>query len=542
MKLKSLASVLLLALVATGCGLCSSGVRGQSAEEFVAADTAFVASVPSLSVLAKQMTALSDNLRTGPAGQKLVQAMAMIARQVGFDPFSEEGMKSAGLDPTRSLAAGSTGNGAQGLFLVVPFSDKAKAIETVTRLVKDRAGAEVTETRDVNGVKVSVLVRQAGGEAQLVYADKNGFLLLGTGDGAIEGVAAAMTRTAEQSIAQSAAYAESKKKIGPRELYLMLPRGGVGLAQVAVLPESTVLGLAITRDELAVRAYVGLEAEQATAVKAALSGGGKALLPLLPNAAPMYVRGGVNLAAVLAQYEKDPGSAPYLTLMHAAATEAGFDLKTELLDNLEPGFALSVGLSKNAQLAHAFDFNPRRSNPFDTYTMLAIGTVKDAAKAQATLAKIPALADALDVQISERDVADTKVWSANYRHGEGLVWTVVGNRLVIAGGLGDGFDTVVASLGKNAQNVKPDAFNERTRQALFTDAGVAVALDLGRVNELVNQLPTSAFGQGAGAFMARSVATGIIAPLARFRGLVAVTPAEGGVLFDLSAQAQPTGK
>lgn len=541
MKFKSLASLLLLALVAAGCGRCSSGVRGKSAEEFVAVDSVFVASVPSLSVLAKQMTALSDNLRSGPAGQKLVQGMADIARQVGFDPFSEAGMKSAGLDPSRSLAAGSTGGGRQGLLLAVPFADKTKATETVTRLVMNRTGAKTTETRDVNGVKVTVLVQQAGGEAQLAYADKDGFLLLGAGEGAVEGVAAAMTRTAEQSIAQSAAYADSKKKIGAREVYLMLAQGG-GALQMMGLQQSTMLGLAVTSDELAVRAYVELADEQAKAVKAALSGGGKTLLPLLPEASPLYVRGGLNLAAILAHYQKVPDSAANLALLSALAAKAGFDLENELLSNIEPGFALSVGISQTAQLASAFDFNPRRSNPFNTYTMLGLGTVKDAAKAQATLAKIPELADALDVRISEREVAGTKVWTANYRHGEGLVWALVGKRIVIAGGLGDTFDSMVASLAKGTQNVKPEAFSMRTRQALFTDAGVAFALDLGRVNALVNGLPTSAFGPGASGMMARSVANTVIAPLSRFRGLVAITPTEGGVLLDLSAQAQPAGK
>lgn len=542
MKLKSFASLALLALVAVGCGKCASGVRGKAAEEFVASDAVFVVSVPSLSAFAKQTTALSDNLRTGPAGQKLVQIMAMIARQAGFDPFTEQGLRSVGLDPTRSFAASGGEGGEDGFFMALPVSDKAKAVETLTRFARDRSAAQLTETRDVNGVKVSALVAQAGGEAFVAYADKDGFLLVALGPRAVGSVAAAMTRAPEESMAQVPAYAEAKKKIGPREIYAALSRAEAGLGRMAMLPASTVLGLAIASDEVAARAYVGLEAEQAQAVKAALSGGGKSLLPLLPGASPLYVRGGLNLAALLAQYEKTPGSEANLTLLHAMASQAGFDLNAELLGNLEPGFALSVGLSNKAKLASAFDFNPRRSNPFDTYTMLGLGTVKDAKKAQETLAKIPALADALDVRISERDVGGTKVWTATYRHGEGLVWSLVGNRIVVAGGLGDSFDPIIASLHKGEKKVQPTAFNERTRQALFTDEGLAIAVDLGRVNQIVGELPTSAFGQGAGAFMARSVATGIIAPLARFRGLVAITPTEGGVLLDLSAQAQPTGK
>ena len=232
----------------------------------------------------------------------------------------------------------------------------------------------------------------------------------------------------------------------------------------------------------------------------------------------------------------------YVGLLRTTATEAGFDLDSELLANIEPGFALSVGLSPNAQLSRAFDLNPSRSNPFETYTLLGLGTVKDAAKAKATLEKLPALADALDVQISEREVDGIKVWTANYRLGEGLVWTLVGNRIVVAGGLGQTFDSVVAAVAKGTENVKPGAFSAHASKALFANDGIALSLDLGRINQLVAELPTSAFGQGAGAFMARSVATGAIAPLARLRGLVAITPVEGGVLFDVSATAQPVQK
>lgn len=540
MKLKSLATLLVAATVAVGCGTCAGGAKGKPAEELVASDAAFVVSVPSVGALTGRLQALSNNLRAGPAGQRMVQAMANIARQLGFDPFTEEGLKSAGIDPSRSLAAGGAAGGRASLLLAVPVSDQTKAVETLTRLAKDRTGAGIAEARTVAGAKVTVLVKEAGGAASFAYAVRDRYLLVSAGLQSAEEVAAALTRTPEQSIAQSSTFLKSKERVGTREAYVMLPKAAA--QQLAMMPDAAVLGLGVAADELSLRAFVALEAAQGSAVKEALVGGGKSLLPLLPGQSPVYLRGGLNLVAMLDRFEKEGGGAQYVNLVRDAAKEAGIDLDTELLANVDPGFALSVGISPDARLAGAFDFDPRRSNPFETYTVFGLGSVKDAAKAQATLAKLPAIADSLRVGISEREISGVKVWTANYRLGEGLSWALVGQRLVLAGGLGDSLEPLIASLAKGTQTVKPDAFSARAQQALFTDDGVALALDIGRVNELITRLPSSAFGQGAGGLMARSVATGMIAPLARLRGVVAITPVDGGVLFDVTATANAARK
>lgn len=540
MKLKSLGTLLAVAALAVGCGTCAGGSKGKPAEEFIASDASFVLSVPSTGTLTGRVQALASNLRSGPAGQRLVQAMANISRQLGFDPFTEEGLKSAGIDGSRSLAAGGAAGGRASLLLAIPVADQTKAVETLTRLVKDRTGAGLAETRTVAGARVTVLVREAGGAAGFAYALKDRYLLVSAGQQSPEEVAAALTRAPEQSIAQASAFIKSKERVGAREAYVMLPKAAA--QRLAMMPDAAVLGLGVSADELSVRAFVALEQAQGSAVTAALVGGGRTLLTLLPEQSPLYLRGGLNLPAMLERFEKEGGGARQVKLVRDAAKEAGIDLDAELLANIEPGFALSVGISPNARLAGAFDFDPRRSNPFDTYTVFALGSVKDAAKAQETLAKLPAIADSLQVGISEREIGGTKVWTANYRLGEGLSWALVGQRLVVAGGLGESLEPLIASLAKGTQTVKPEAFGARAQQALFTDDGLALALDIGRVNELITRLPTSAFGQGAGGLMARSVATGMIAPLARLHGVVAITPADGGVLFDVTATARAARK
>lgn len=536
MKLKPILPLLALTL-AVGCGPCAKGPKGKPAEEFIEPDATFALAVPSLGALAKQTTALSDNLRTGPAGQKLVQMQVLVARQLGFDPFKEEGLMEAGLDPAGSFAAG---GGEDSFLIALPVKDKAKAEETLVRLVRDKAGAGVSTKQEADGLKVTLLAQTEGGAPVLAYAQKDGFLLGATGAQAVSTLTAALRRKPEDSLARSSAYTTSKTRVGNATVYLMLPRPTAHA--LALLPDAALVGLSISPDEVALRAFVNLSEDGSAGLRETFSGGGQALLPLLPNDAPVYVRAGVNLRAFISRAEKEAPGASVLNVVRASALASGFDLDAELFDNLEPGFALALGISPTAELSKALEFNINRTNPFDTYTLFGVGTVKDEARAKATLAKLPEQADAFGLRISVRELDGRTLYTAHYHQGETLTWTLAGKKLIVAGGMGDGLGPLIASVAGNVRTLGKDAFSPRAGQALFKDDGIAFSLDLGRVHRTLNSLPASAFGQGAGAFMAKSVATGVIAPLAPFRGAIALAPADGGLIIDISAQAQTKGK
>jgi hypothetical protein len=164
-----------------------------------------------------------------------------------------------------------------------------------------------------------------------------------------------------------------------------------------------------------------------------------------------------------------------------------------------------------------------------------IDSIKDPAKAAQTLQKLSKFIETFGTTVTTREVAGATVYTANYRLGEGLSWTLQGTDLLVTGGLGDKLDAVIAGLQKKQNTLQPGEFAPRAKEALFRKDGVALAVDFAKIGDAVNKLPNEAFGTGPSAFMARSMASGVIAPLSRIRAVVALAPAEGGMTVDVSA-------
>lgn len=517
-------------LAAAGCR-CGGGAAGKNAEEFIGPDASFVVSVPNLGALAERSQALLVTARAGAGGSELVALSANLARQLGFDPLTREGQAAAGLDPAASFALGGGGRGRAGGLTALPYADLARLEATVERLAKDRAGAGVKETREQDGVSVTVLTRAPGALPLLAYATRDHYLLLGAGDDALANVAAALKRPPAESVASLPLYASAKQKVGAREAYLYLPKSGS--LTFKVVPDVLVLGVGLTAKELSLRGYLALP-EAARAAAAALVGGGDGPLGELPKGAPVYLRGGIDLAAVVREAGKTEQGKDGLEKLRAAALEVGIDFDQEVVANLEPGFALSLGLAPTVNLSTAFDLDPRRTNVFQNYSLLAVGRVKDAAKGAATMERLAAVVEKLGNTVASRQVAGAKVYTANYRLGEGMSWMLQGNDLVLAGGFGDRLPALVEGLKGRKDGLSPTDFAPRAKEALFGKDGAAVAVDFGKIGEAVGKLPDDAFGTGPGAFMARSAASGVVQQLSRLRAVAAVAPVDGGLMVDLS--------
>lgn len=525
------------ALVAlAGCARCGGGKSNRPAEELAPADTTLSVAAPNLGQLADRMQAMLATARKGAGGDRLVQLSAALAMQLGFDPLTRDGLKAAGLDAGRSAALG-TFAAQRGAYAILPWDDRATLEATVDRLVRDRAGAAVKEERTEGNVKVTVLAEAAGGEPTVAYVAKDGFLILATGAGSVAWAASASQRKTEESLAKVPGYGQMLTKLGARDVYAYMPKVP-GRGTTPELPGAVGLGLAVSGSELALRAAIDLAPEQVALAKTALVGGGDALLAMLPKDAPVYLRGALDLAAMLKGAESRPEVKELADNAREAAKTIQVDLDSELLGNLEPGFALALGIAPTANLSNAFDFDPRRTNPFESYTLMGVGRVKDAEKAKATMEKLAPVIEELGSKVVVKELAGAKAWSAEYRLGQGLTWTLRGKELVVAGGFGDALGTVLEGLGDKAKVVAPAQFAPRAKEALFRKDGLAFAIDFGRIGESVDKLPTEAFGTGPGALMARSVASGIVQPLSRLKAVLAVAPAEGGVVVDLAVSAQ----
>lgn len=526
-------SVALLLLAGCSCG----ERKGGSAEELVPADAPFAASAPNPGVLADHAQALLGTLRKGAGGAEAVTFAANLARQLGFDPLTRDGLTQAGLDPARPLALGAYGNGGRGMLAVLPSKDDATLEATIVRIVGARTGANVREERTHGepAQKVQVLARAAGGTPAAAFARRAGFVLLAVGDAPVEAVAAALTRTPEQSLAKAAPFVAAKAKLGARDLVVFLPKAP---PRTLPIPGALALGVGLSGDELALRFFAALDPEQQKAIASTFIGGGEALVTRLPGDAPVYLRGAVDWKEALKRLEGDAATKGIVSELRTEASAVGVDIDQELFANIEPAFGVAFGIANSVNLSHAFDMNPRRQNPFENYTLVGVGTVKDPAKALTTLEKLPGIVEKLGATVKTREAGGTKVWTAEYRLGEGLSWTLQGNKLVVAGGFSEALDKTLEELAAGKTTLKPDSLHARLKEALVAKTGLALVVDFERIGKAVDALPTSAFGTGPGAFMARSVASGVVQPLSRLKALAAVQPTDGGVIVDVAAIAK----
>jgi hypothetical protein len=520
-------AVALLFVAGCTCG----GNPSRSAEEFIDKDAPLIVSIPSLGALADHVGALKATAREA-GNAAVVEYLAQIAgsRGLGFDPFTRAGQKDAGLDPDRSLTVGGTGR--RGGYAAIPYSNLDKLLETLKRLGPARLGANTVETRKIGDVSVTVFTIVAGGTPEFAYVTKDKFLLFAMGDGAADAVAAASTRTAENSAAKTGPFPSAKAKLGARDLYAVVPK--VPENAFKFMPSAINAGLSVGGNEIALRAYLPLEASTAAPLAQAIVGGASPLAELPPNQ-PAYVRGGVDWNSVATTLSKTKVAADAIETLRNAFRTASVDFDKDVLGNLQPGFALSLNVAAGANLASAMDLDPSRTNPFQNYSVIVLGHVKDAAKAKDAFAKLPKAIETFGTTISSREVGGLTVYTASYKLGEGLSWALHGDELIAVGGLSDRLEAVMTTLIKGGVALPKDQFSPHAAEALFGTSGLALAVDLNKLAEVVKGVKT---GGGPGGYMVKAVIDNSLKQLEHFRPVLSITPSQDSITIDLATNVK----
>ena len=205
---------------------------------------------------------------------------------------------------------------------------------------------------------------------------------------------------------------------------------------------------------------------------------------------------------------------------------------------LLPGAVVSVGLSPHANLGTVVDFgflDWRRRSPFETFQVVALAPVGDEKRLQRALTNVAATLPKLGAKatsvVSASVHADTFVagWKVRYPAGPGPEFGIA--RLY--------GKTVVAYLiggGIEIDDLKEDP---PTVPALGQDAGAAVLLDLGKLAEKVRGLPETAYGSGPQAYVARSLVSQVVDPMAPLRFTATALPGAQGVSAQIDLAIAP---
>ncbi|MDP1827216.1 MAG: hypothetical protein Q8L48_28340 [Archangium sp.] len=477
-------------MFAVGCGKCTkptSGAAGGGIERVLPRGAVGVVVVPALAsagqklriLEALKVTAFAAQLRGFDDGKGFADALV---GELGIDVRSAEALEKAGVDGTRgaALAVLVTGHA----YLALPVKDAAKFHATLQTLAKQRLGAGAAGEQKFGELTVKTF--SVGAAPKLGYVLSNGYALLTDAKG-IEKLAGLAAMTDSDSLASDKAYAAEVEKLPKdRDVVVYLPTGTPVLAQA---PFSAVTGaISLTPAGLSVLANASWKGDPAQ-LAALETQPSRSLLGYLPADAFLVTRYSGDPSKLSAWSRQLLG-----TYLARAFDDGGFDLKTQVLDQLQPGVVASLSLSERPPMDKGMpSLDLRQTNPFTYAHLSGAAAVKSPAAVVPSLEKMAALAPKFGAEMSLRERPDgQKALITTYAQGEGVHLAPKGDLVFFASPV-QRLDALVKSDGAGVAMTG------------LGDEAVTVVIDLNKLAASVRALPESAWGLGGFAIKATTV-------------------------------------
>ena len=481
---------LFLVIFAIGCGKCghSSTATSTGVERVLPRGAVGVVVVPSLAAAGQKLrilealkvTAFAAQLKGFDDGKAFADALVS---ELGVDVRSAEALEKAGVDGSRAAAVAVLVTGHA--YLALPVKNENKLHATLQALALQRLGATTMSEQKFGDLAVKTF--SSAMLPKLGYVVAQGYALITDGAGIqkLPGIAA---MTEADSLSADKAYATGVEKLPKdRDVVVYLPLGTPALAQA---PFTSATGsISLTPAGLTVTANATWKGDPAQ-LDALQPRESKSLLGYLPND-----------AFLVARYSGDPAKlGPWThqflgTYLNRAFDEGGFDLKAQVLDQLQPGVVASLSLSEQPPMDKGMPtLDLRQTNPFTWVHLSGVASSRTPAAVLPAMEKIAALAPKFGAQMSLRERPDgQKAMITTYAQGEGVHLAPKGELVFFASPV-QRLDALVKSDGKGAAWVEG-----------LGDEAVAVAIDLTKLAASVRALPESAWGLGGFAIKATTV-------------------------------------
>lgn len=489
------------AVALVSCSRCGKPSELQPPEltKLLPADADAVLVIGDLRVLGERI-ALLERLKVASFAAQLQglkdakEYTGVLMGQLGVDLRSPAELEKAGIEPSGGLAVVLLRN--ERAYTVLSVRDEGKFKEFLQRIASTRLGAGAVSTRTEGGTSITSFARADGQPPVLAYLVKSGFAFLAAGASVAELPAFAAV-TADRSLFASPGLTAALARLpAKKDLFIHLPPAST-ISQMGRLAGAT---LCASLNETGLKLVADLP----------WTGGKEALELLKKQPAPELLGDLPKEAFLVARFSGAPALlAPYWKqlvgpYLERAFTQASFDMKAEVLDNLEPGSTVAISLSPEVNLSAGVPaFDVRRTNPFRYVQLAGVAPVKDASKAAATLEKLPAIAPRFGAQITRTEINGRPVYQTSYAQGEGVHFAAVEKKVVFGSPLSRLNELVLRA----AESKKPDEgpLAEASLRGVFKDRAAAVAIDLRRLAQSVRELPALAWGLGGFAIKATTV-------------------------------------
>jgi hypothetical protein len=577
-RFAALRLTVLVALALSGCR-CGGG-SAKTAEELLPPGEAALLTSP-LAQVAASAKALLATAGQLPGGEQLGPAAVSLAAQLGVDLLSRDGQLAAGLDPDRGAAltvlaapVDAPGPGRAAWIVALPLTRPEVAQQKLEQLLQQRAGFAVRSEEVRGGASVVVFARpsqgQGGFDDRIALSLFRGYLILARSPDPASLIAAVGVREAKDSLAQSPALARARQELGPQDLIgLVAQESRIAARRLgASLPGEAAIGLSVDpAGGLRLRLAQGLDAGALTVLHTLLPPGAVAALPIPKDAIDARIKVAPGQLPALLERVWVLGAA--VSRLRDELRQKGVDLDQDLFAALEPGVALSLGLSAHANLGRSIDpalLDLRARSPFDLVRLVATARTRKAGQVQKALAALVELLPAHGATVERLAPARASGaprfqgcsgdgWMLRYPGGEGLEIGLVAPDLSAcrfgsaagtatapasaAAPLPAGSEALLYMTGGGGGDQAALAAALATPAPAPGDAAIELQLDLSLLTEAIHALPDSAYGTGPQVFVARSLVSQLLDPVQRLRARVELRPSPRGATLDLAVSLAP---
>lgn len=470
---------LALLLAAAGCSKCGkkTDVASNGIEQVLPRGAIAIVVVPSLKDSGAKLSLLEQVKVAGFIAplQGFANAKAFadeVVRQLGVDLRSAAEIEKSGLDPSRSLGAAVLLTG--DVYLVLPVKDASALHARLEGISVNRFGAGAGSEQKQGAVTVKTFSTQQGQPARLGYAIANGWAFVGR-DEVIPKLGQAASLTETDRLTGDVQLAEALKSAGPHDVYAWFGSGSPVLQPTPLLNAFVTLSLSTTAVEARVTGQWKDKPELLAALTAQKAKDFSAMLPADAFVVGRYGGDAKGLGSIAGQL-----LGPNLA---RAFEQGGFDLKTEVLDKLEPGTVFSLSLADRPPMDRGVpSFDIRQTNPFAYAHLSGVAPVTSADVIMPVLEKVAGVAPRFGAKLEKQQREGNDLFFTTWAQGQGVHFAPKGSLVAFASPV-QRLDAVLAS------NAAPKP------EALANDA-LQITVDLTRLASSVRALPESAWGLG----------------------------------------------
>ncbi|MBM4784096.1 MAG: hypothetical protein GQE15_41030 [Archangiaceae bacterium] len=472
--------VLVLVLLAlAGCSKC--GKKPEAAkggiEQVLPRGAIAVVVVPSLKDSGAKLTLLEQVKVAGFVAplQGFASAKAFadeVVRQLGVDVRSPAEMEKVGLDPARAMGAAVLLTG--DVYLVLPVKDASALNARLEGISVNRFGAGAGAEQKQGDITVKTFSTQQGQPARLGYAIANGWAFVGR-DSMIPKLGQAASLGETDRLSKDEQLAEALKTAGSHDLYAWLGSGSPVLQTTPLLNAFVTVSLSNTALEARISGQWKDKPELLAALTPQSAQDFSGVLPADAFLTARYTGDAKGLGVISRQL-----IGPNL----ARAFEAGgFELKTEVLDRLQPGTVLSLSLADRPPMDRGVpSFDIRQTNPFAYAHLSGVAPVSSAELIMPTLTKVAEVAPRFGAKLEKQQREGKDLFFTTWAQGQGVHFAPKGSLVAFASPV-QRLDAVLAS-------------EAAPKPAAATSDAFTMSVDFTKLANSVRGLPESAWGLG----------------------------------------------